>query len=216
MRTNLEGSLLQNVRHMSSRFSVGEFTLTGPFVIPEDGPVIWALDAGGVSRDVYLPELELERFHVIANKGVTGVLAIHDADAVSLIDIQPNAAVMFFAGTSEWSWLSGSDLTGFTSDVTVVTAAGTVTVTHDDTKIIINKAVASPTPINLPTVAGRNGKPLLISDWAGNVDIANPVTITPDGAETINNLASWEASSLSSGGITLYPSVTLNGWVVGG
>lgn len=211
MRTNIEAALLQNVRIMASRIANARFVLTGPFVIPEEGPIVWALDPNGTDKDVYLPPLVAERFHIVSNVGVAGDLSIHDSGGIALVDVPVGASMLFVGTRLEWVWLGGASSSWLVEEVVQITGAGAYVVTTE-AKLVVNKAVASPTPITLPSVATRAGVPLSIYDWRGNVDIDNPILITPAGGQTINNLAAWE---VSSGGITLYPSVALNGWLVG-
>lgn len=96
----------------------------------------------------------------------------------------------------------------------IVTTAGPFTVTTE-TYFALNKAAPSVTAIALPAVASRSEQALTIVDWAGN---AGDITITPNGAETIEGLASWILASSGGAGfggrIILRPSVDLNGWAV--
>lgn len=92
----------------------------------------------------------------------------------------------------------------------IYTTPGPFTAAADDGAIVLNKAVASPTTINLGPVAARDGLPLTISDAGGN---AGDITITPNGAETIMGGASYIVGS--GGSATFYPNVDLNGWYKG-
>lgn len=96
----------------------------------------------------------------------------------------------------------------------IITTSDPVVVLDTDALIILNKAIASVTPIALPAVASRNGLPLKITDWMGN---GGDVTITPDGSETIMGLAQAILGSYGQGigsaaAVTLYPSTDLSGW----
>lgn len=111
----------------------------------------------------------------------------------------------------DWDNKTGASVGG---NFVVVTAAGLVTVGAQDGTIAIDKVAHSATPIQLPSVASRNGLALHIVDWTGS---NGDVTITPAGAEKIMGLASATLGSGvqglgSAAAITLYPSVTLNGW----
>jgi hypothetical protein len=97
----------------------------------------------------------------------------------------------------------------------IITAAGLVTVTTTDATIILNKASPSVTPVQLPTVASRNGLALLISDFAGN---GGDITITPATGEKIMGLAVDAPWVVGSGGAGLGGSIILTpvdgvGWM---
>lgn len=98
--------------------------------------------------------------------------------------------------------------------VVVITGSGTVTVTPANTAIILNKSIAGATTINLPSVASRNGLPLLIADYAGN---AGDITINALGSDAIMGVAAWTLTSTGGAGfggsIRLFP-VAGVGWVV--
>lgn len=105
-----------------------------------------------------------------------------------------------------------SSVSGGTTQI--ITGAGAVAVLPGDGAVILNKAAPSPTQVNLPSVASRNGLPLIVTDFAGN---GGDVTITPNGAETIMGLANAVLTSNGQGvgtaaGIVIYPNTTLNGW----
>lgn len=63
--------------------------------------------------------------------------------------------------------------------------------------------------INLPTGASRSGRPLEIKDITGTA-FTNNITINPNGAETIDGLASL-LIDINFGGYRLYPKLT-GGW----
>lgn len=91
----------------------------------------------------------------------------------------------------------------------IYTTAGPFTAAADDGAIVLNKAIASPTTINLGPIAARNGLPLTISDAAPNGGNAGDITLTPSGAETC------PVPLMGNGGVvTLVPNVTLGGWYV--
>lgn len=96
----------------------------------------------------------------------------------------------------------------------ILTTAGPFTITTE-TYVALNKGAPSITSIVLPPVADRNRQPLKVVDWAGN---AGDITFTPDGAETIEGLATWTLASSGGPGlggrIILMPSEDLSGWAV--
>lgn len=68
-----------------------------------------------------------------------------------------------------------------------VTAAGAVAVSPlTDYVILINKTVGAATVVNLPV--GQNGLSYIIKDKKGDAN-SNNITITPNGAETIDGAA---------------------------
>lgn len=220
MRANLEDNRTYRLRSFAPKRPSVTLVLTGLFIIPRDGPELYMLDAGASAKSVRLPALSEEFSVLIANIGATYGISVYDASGVLQATCNVGEVKYFFACQSRWVWLNGNyivngDVTGMTDELRVVTAAGVQTVGTVESGLILNKALASATTINLPSVNVRLGKPVRIIDWAGNVDINNPVTLVPNGAEKINNAATWEASNLSSGGIVLYPNTALGGWTVG-
>jgi hypothetical protein len=98
---------------------------------------------------------------------------------------------------------------------TVVTGAAAA-VAAGTAAIAIQRAAPATTALTLPAVAAQNGVPLHISDWSTAVT-GHTITITPNGAETIMSLSSWQLFSNATqlGSVTLYPSTTLSGWYTG-
>lgn len=102
---------------------------------------------------------------------------------------------------------------GGTTTVRIITTAGAVTVSAVDTAIILNKAVPSSTAFSLPSVVGRNGLALHVSDFAGT---GGDMVLTAHGSETIMGLSTL---TIGSGGVagtggyaTIYPNSDLSGW----
>lgn len=222
MRTNLEDVRSFRMRHFATKRPTIEYNLTGvTFDIPTNGPELYMFDAGGGNKNVRLPVLSEEFSVLIANIGVANSISVFDSLNVLQTSLIVGDVKYFFSGKTRWVWLPGnflvssSDLTGFSEELRQVTAAGAQVISATETGIVVNKAVASPTPVTVPLSSTRFGRPIRFADWRGNVDIANPLTITPTGAEKIQNLASWEASSLSGGGLILFPHATLGGYTVG-
>lgn len=96
----------------------------------------------------------------------------------------------------------------------IVTTPGPFLVDPLTRAMILNKAVASPTTIQLGGVVARAGLPFSLSDWGGD---GGDVTLLPAAGETIMGLASATLSSLAQGfgtaaSTTIYPSGALSGW----
>lgn len=81
-------------------------------------------------------------------------------------------------------------------------AAGTYTVTTEQV-LLIKKTVPAAHNIQLPAAASRSGLGVIIKDVAGNA-AANVATILPNGAETIDGLASLPINA-NYGGFNLIP-----------
>lgn len=82
----------------------------------------------------------------------------------------------------------------------IVTVGGAVIVLAGTTRVIINKAAPSVTPVTLPTLAARGGLALLVFDFAGN---GGDITVTPAAGEKINGLAANAPWVIGSGGAGL-------------
>lgn len=81
--------------------------------------------------------------------------------------------------------------------------------------LAIQRAAPGATGLTLPTVAAQAGKPIQIVDWSTGV-ANHVVTIGPVGGATIMQAASFKllSTAVQLGGVTLYPSPDLNGWVI--
>lgn len=113
-----------------------------------------------------------------------------------------------------WSQLGSGG--GGSGTTLIVTDAGTVTVPAGTRYVILNKAVPSDTPINLPSVNDQGSIPITVSDFAGT---AQTITLNPDGSETIMGANEMELISNGAGpGLaasgTISPNTTVEGWFV--
>lgn len=219
MRTNLEHARVSAARNFAPRFSAATIILQAPYTIPPlgfEGPVVYNFDTNNATRIVTLPPLAEERFIVIANIG-TFALTVQDSQGLVLITVFDDMVGLFFGGSTKWRWILGSqkqssgDPSGMSEQMRVVTAAGAQSVSSTEPGIIVAKSVASITPVQLPTVLSRAGKPVRLVDWIGNSDIQ----ITPAAGEKIMNLTSWTITASGSGGTILFPNVALAGWTIG-
>jgi hypothetical protein len=94
--------------------------------------------------------------------------------------------------------------------------AGAVGIVNVPTTLLAVQRVAPVTTVlELPPVAGRKGLQLQIVDWSTAVT-GHTITLTPNGAETVMQLASFDLLSTADqlAGVTLYPSIDLAGWVI--
>lgn len=86
---------------------------------------------------------------------------------------------------------------------------------NSTTLIAVRRDAPSRTDLMLPAIVDRSGQPLRIVDWSLAVTEHAVVLATPDGA-LIMRRANWTIYSTADqlGGVTLYPSPDLNGWVI--
>lgn len=94
----------------------------------------------------------------------------------------------------------------------LATASANV-VAANTTLLAVERNAPIATALTLPSVALRSGKALQIVDWSTSV-VAHDIAIT--GPEVIMRQATWNLFSSPDqlAGVTLYPSVDLNGWVI--
>lgn len=214
MRTNMEYPTIMGSRQLATRRASVTMIMTGTFVIPNDAPEIYLLDCGGVSRSVRLPLLSREFTVVIANIGSSGVLTVTNSAGAVQTTLKTGEVKVFYAGATRWVW-SGDEATHLINELPQITAAGAVPVLPTDDGYIINKAVASPTPLVLPDINLRGGKPLRFVDWNNTTSAANPATLVPFGSQKVMNQSSYILEGLGYSGIMLFPNIALNGWTLG-
>lgn len=94
---------------------------------------------------------------------------------------------------------------------------GSATIGGQTTLCAVQRVAPVATALILPTLASRSGKPLQLVDWSSSVTVDHLITITPaEVGVTIMRRALWSLYSTADqlGGITLFPSSDLNGWVI--
>lgn len=212
MRTNLENPRIYEARLSGIRHSTVTSVLTGTFVVPDEGPTVWAFDAGLADKAVRLPALTKEKQIVVGNVGSTNALNITDSAGNALITLQPQGLVIFFATAVRWVWT----VTAFASGpLGITTLTGSSAVLATDVNVQVNSAgvavLTLPTSVAWLTASGARGLPLSIFDISGAAS-ANNITINPSGGQTISGLASLVIST-DYGGFRMMPKTT-GGWVV--
>ena len=100
-------------------------------------------------------------------------------------------------------------------NVRKVTAAGAVTVDADtDDIIVIKKTVGEATTVNLPAAADRDpSRPIKIVDGKGDAD-TNPITIDPNGSETVAVVLTSYVINFQGGSVDLWPNPDEDGWYI--
>lgn len=84
-----------------------------------------------------------------------------------------------------------------------LTLAGDLTIAAIDTYVVINVDTTAAHTISLPSIGSvAAGRIFIIVDKTGN-SLAQPITITPDGSDKINNVAASFALNSGNGSLTL-------------
>ncbi len=99
----------------------------------------------------------------------------------------------------------------------LITAAGDVTVELGEYQILMDKAVPAVTNIRLPSVTewvngGYDFAGMVIKDL-GYTASSFPLTILPDGSDTIDGLAQWQIAG-DGASVALYALEDKTGWYV--
>lgn len=129
------------------------------------------------------------------------------SDPISGTVIDPNDATAYYGDIDQ----------GLTNalpkEPIVVTASGVIPGLTP--AVAVQRASPTATALSLPSVLSQNGVPLTIVDWSTGVT-DHTITLTPSGAETIMQAATFPIYSNAGGlgSVTLYPSTVLNGWYV--
>lgn len=126
-----------------------------------------------------------------------------------------NAATLAYepATPALWEALFVASAAGANTFQSTAVAVGIVAVST--TLFAIQRTNPAATAIALPPVADFAARALQIVDWSIGV-VNHAITLTPDGAETIMQLGAFGLFSTADqlAGVTLYPSIDLNGWVI--
>lgn len=96
--------------------------------------------------------------------------------------------------------------------------SGAVDVTDTQGAAIIKKIAPTATAVNLPSIADRDGKPLLLADISTGIseETGHVITVNADGSDTFMGLASpFMTTNYGSGVlITFIPYLAENTWLV--
>ncbi len=95
----------------------------------------------------------------------------------------------------------------------IATSAGIIA--NGTTLFAIQRAGPAATVLTLPSVFNRGGKALQLVDWS--IDVVNhTITVNAAAGQTLMQRASFQFLSTADqfAGVTLYPSIDLNGWVI--
>jgi hypothetical protein len=184
---------------------------------------------GGGIRSVRMPGLDyliagLARAELFLLWTGTTAPTSNQATTVWLLPASPSTvaegAIFLWNGSAYvpatpalWSVLfAGGQSSGYVFQE-VTTGAGAV---NSATSLLaVERVNPAATALTLPSVSVRGGEALQVVDWSSAV-ANHAITLTPNGAETIMRLSSFELLSTPDqlAGVTLYPSVDLNGWVI--
>lgn len=91
-----------------------------------------------------------------------------------------------------------------------VNAAGAVTIIATDELVRINKTVSQATPVNLPPSSSYTKDQLIIKDQKGDAT-AYPISVTPNGTQTIDGQTGARLIDWPYGGLRLRP--ISGGWL---
>ncbi len=131
-----------------------------------------------------------------------GVVYLYDAGTASFLPATP----------ALWSALMSASIGGgiFQSVTDVAANVGIPT-----TLLAIQRAAPVTTVLTLPLVSVRGSRAIQIVDWSTGIT-NHEITLNAAGGNTIMRLASFNLFSSADqlAGVTLYPSINLNGWVI--
>jgi hypothetical protein len=127
-----------------------------------------------------------------------------------LLSTNSNTAIDLSGVAEVFITALAEDFLGTDHTYRVITAAGGVTVdAEDDDIVVIKKTVGEATAVTLPLSLAAL-RPMTIKDGNGDSDTYN-ITITPNGAETIDGLSSVTLN-FAYQAVTLYPYPDGSGW----
>lgn len=124
-----------------------------------------------------------------------------------------SAAIGAYAPATPALWMQL--LTVPAADVFQSVGTSTATVNNSTTLLAVQRVNPAATALLLPPLVGRGVQSLRVVDWSQAVVVHAITFTTPDGA-TIMRAASWSAYSTPDqlAGLTLRPSINLNGWII--
>jgi hypothetical protein len=82
-------------------------TLTGPFMIDEDGPSIYFLNPAGATRAVRLPWVAEGQTYTIVNVGLSGTLSVVDGDGTPIFNLDAGVSGIFISSNYKWYQVVG-------------------------------------------------------------------------------------------------------------
>lgn len=130
-----------------------------------------------------------------------GVVFLYDGDAGTYRAATPDL----------WAQLLTSQADYVFQSVSIASAE----VKASTTLLAVQRTTPVVTALLLPAIIGRHARPLRIADWSAGVSEHAIALSTPDGS-TIMRRATWVLNSTLDqlAGVTLHPSIDLNGWVI--
>lgn len=130
-----------------------------------------------------------------------GVVYLWDASTGGYVIATPELWTALFVATATGSFQS---VTGAAASILPAT-----------TLLAIERNGPTATALALPSVTTRENTPLQFVDWS-ELFGDHTITFAADGAETVMKRPTFQAVSTPDQlqGLTLYPSIDLNGWVV--
>lgn len=195
MRSNIEHARIHGARLLAPTRDLIRFTLTGPFVIPDEGPSMNFFDPGASTRTVFLPHISAQAGQeiFIANMSATQDINVVDSDGVAVVTLQETETGLFISYRSGWRYITYStagsafvnEILNWTSQ-TVTAASATIAAVASEVYVNFAGAVTLTLPDCETWFAAHDmlTSHLLIKDVSGAAS-TNNVTINRAGADAI-------------------------------